>query len=69
MIPARTTSRRFLLGALVLCLAWAGPSHAGDLPSVELPSPLARVLTDYEAAWQAGSFFRGARRRCEAARP
>ena len=25
---------------------------AADLPSVELPAPLARVLTDYEAAWQ-----------------
>ena len=26
---------------------------ADDLPSVNLPAPLARVLSDYEAAWQA----------------
>jgi ketosteroid isomerase-like protein len=42
-----------ILSALLLCLGWAGASRAGDLPSVELPPPLARVLTDYEAAWQA----------------
>ena len=27
-------------------------STAAELPSVELPAPLARVLSDYEAAWQ-----------------
>jgi len=42
-----------LLGALLLCVACAGISHADDLPSVDLPPPLAKVLTDYEAAWQA----------------
>jgi len=26
--------------------------RAGDIPSVPLPADLARVLTDYEAAWQ-----------------
>lgn len=29
------------------------PGAAAELPSVELPAPLARVLTDYESAWQA----------------
>lgn len=29
------------------------PSSAEDIPSVELPAPLARVLADYQAAWQA----------------
>ncbi len=29
------------------------PLNAAELPSVELPAPLARVLTDYETAWQA----------------
>ena len=38
---------------LLACALCAGVAHAGDLPGVELPSPLARVLTDYEAAWQA----------------
>jgi ketosteroid isomerase-like protein len=38
---------------LLIGLAGAGTSPAADLPSVELPPPLARVLTDYEAAWQA----------------
>lgn len=28
------------------------PLGAGELPSVALPEPLARVLTDYERAWQ-----------------
>jgi len=27
-------------------------ARASELPSVLLPAPLARVLTDYEAAWQ-----------------
>lgn len=26
--------------------------HAAELPSIELPSPLARVLIEYESAWQ-----------------
>lgn len=47
------TSRLALLGVLALCVSGAGLGHADDLPSVELPPPLARVLTDYEAAWQA----------------
>jgi hypothetical protein len=34
-------------------LANPGTGRAGDLPSVDLPPPLARVLTDYETAWQA----------------
>jgi ketosteroid isomerase-like protein len=34
-------------------LAATGPGPvAGELPSVALPAPLQRVLTDYEAAWQ-----------------
>jgi ketosteroid isomerase-like protein len=45
--------------ALVILAAWwlvagdALPQAAGAdrLPSVELPAPLARVLSDYEAAW------------------
>ena len=39
--------------SLLVGLAGAGTSHAGDLPSVDLAPPLARVLTAYEAAWQA----------------
>jgi len=44
--------------AAVFVIAWfiAGPSSAQtpapSLPSVMLPAPLARVLTDYETAWQ-----------------
>jgi len=30
----------------------APSASAAELPSVALPAPLARVLTDYEAAWQ-----------------
>jgi ketosteroid isomerase-like protein len=34
-------------------LALLAPSvEAGEVPSVPLPAELARVLTDYEAAWQ-----------------
>ena len=43
-------ARTWLLAAL---MALALPAHAAELPSVELPAPLARVLTDYETAWQA----------------
>jgi ketosteroid isomerase-like protein len=45
--------RAVLVCVLLVCLAAAGMGRAEDLPSVELPSPLARVLTDYETAWQA----------------
>jgi ketosteroid isomerase-like protein len=42
--------------SLVLALGPAAPAAApppaAQLPSVELPPELARVLTDYEAAWQ-----------------
>jgi ketosteroid isomerase-like protein len=46
-----------IVGAVVFILATlaAAPSSAetqAALPSVTLPAPLARVLTDYEAAWQ-----------------
>jgi ketosteroid isomerase-like protein len=38
---------------LVLALTVVGQaSAAGQLPSVQLPPELARVLTDYERAWQ-----------------
>ena len=39
--------------ALVACGPAARAQDASPLPSVELPPALARVLTDYEAAWQA----------------
>jgi ketosteroid isomerase-like protein len=42
-----------MVTALTLCALGPGAARAGDLPGVELPPPLARVLTDYEAAWQA----------------
>lgn len=39
--------------SLVLLGLLASPLvHAAELPSVTLPAPLARVLTDYETAWQ-----------------
>jgi len=44
--------RKGALAIGALCLLPL-PLGAGDIPSVELPAPLARVLTDYEAAWQA----------------
>jgi ketosteroid isomerase-like protein len=40
---------RALLIALILL---AQPCAAADLPSITLPPALARVLTDYERAWQ-----------------
>jgi ketosteroid isomerase-like protein len=41
------------LGLWVMGLALLVPSvRAAELPSVPLPAELARVLTDYEAAWQ-----------------
>lgn len=48
--------RHATLSLAVLVFATGGsPIPAADqplLPSVTLPAPLARVLTDYEAAWQ-----------------
>jgi len=42
-----------MLTMLVIAGLLAGPAvGADDMPSVSLPAPLARVLTDYEAAWQ-----------------
>jgi ketosteroid isomerase-like protein len=38
-----------LLGAIV---ALAQPASGSEPPSVTLPAPLSRVLTDYESAWQ-----------------
>jgi len=54
----KTSSFRFGSVAL-LCGLLAAPAAStqepapAQLPSVELPAPLARVLTDYESAWQA----------------
>ena len=38
--------------AVLAVLAASASLGAEHLPSVALPAPLARVLTDYEAAWQ-----------------
>ena len=51
----------FVVPAVLACLvvaatgvtAGAPASATGSLPSVTLPPPLARVLTDYETAWRA----------------
>lgn len=40
-----------LLAIGLVCMTLAGAAE--ELPSVELPAELARVLTDYESAWQA----------------
>ena len=40
------------IGTVVVLLGMAIGSHAGELAPVELPPQLARVLTDYESAWQ-----------------
>ena len=50
--PARTAALLTILATATPSLAQA-PSSANEaaLPSVELPQPLARVLTDYESAW------------------
>jgi ketosteroid isomerase-like protein len=45
--------RRLLAIPLVLAVTTAAPAADPAVqPTVELPAPLARVLTDYEAAWQ-----------------
>jgi ketosteroid isomerase-like protein len=43
-----------LLGIIGLAGQTSGPQPAGapPLPSIDLPPPLARVLTDYETAWR-----------------
>jgi len=43
---------RLTLAAIGVLLACASAAGAAELPSVVLPPPLARVLTDYEAAWR-----------------
>jgi len=43
----------FLAAALLLCGAGTRADELPSHPSVPLPPELARVLTDYEAAWQA----------------
>ncbi len=40
---------RVLIASILLSGQWL---RAAELPSVALPEPLARVLTDYERAWQ-----------------
>jgi len=40
---------RVVLGVLLL---WPAAGAAADLPTQELPGPLARVLRDYEDAWR-----------------
>lgn len=50
-LTTRTTMRRIPVAAIALVLL-AAAVHAQDVPSVTLPAELARVLTDYEAAWQ-----------------
>lgn len=50
----RTTRHRRLIALFAIgltCLTL--PGAAAEPPSVELPAPLARVLKDYESAWQA----------------
>ena len=47
---------RWWIPTALSLVAVAMPVHAQEraqLPSVELPAPLARVLTDYETAWRA----------------
>lgn len=39
--------------AMACALFLSAQGQAAELPSVALPAPLARVLTDYEGAWQA----------------
>ena len=50
-VPYPMTSPAALMLALVLP-ATGSPSDSMPQPSVELPAPLARVLRDYEQAWQ-----------------
>jgi len=47
--------KSFIVAAAMLgaaAFAAAQPPPAAPEPGVELPAPLARVLTDYEAAWR-----------------
>jgi ketosteroid isomerase-like protein len=49
----RTRRDRSLVAMLAIGLVcMTVRSAAAELPSVDLPAPLARVLTDYESAWQ-----------------
>jgi ketosteroid isomerase-like protein len=45
-------NRRGTAWLVAAAMGLALPAMAAELPSVSLPAPLARVLTDYEAAWQ-----------------
>lgn len=48
LMMTMTTTTALIAGVLL-----AGPPSGGaPLPSVDLPEPLARVLSDYEKAWQ-----------------
>ena len=56
-MPEVRSGRTRRLSAITLAFVAAGAAAAAEtppaqLPSVELPAPLARVLRDYEAAWQ-----------------
>jgi len=48
----RPWSYRLCAAAGVVLLLCGASVGAGEVASVELPLPLARVLTDYESAWQ-----------------
>ena len=41
------------VAAIALCAPVAAQAPSTPLPNVQLPAPLARVLTDYENAWRA----------------
>jgi ketosteroid isomerase-like protein len=46
------SNRRGTAWLLAAVIGLALPTLAAELPSLALPAPLARVLTDYESAWQ-----------------
>lgn len=48
-----TTATLLVIGLAFGSQAPPTPPAQPQLPTVELPGPLARVLTDYEKAWQA----------------
>jgi ketosteroid isomerase-like protein len=50
--PDRRAQLSLAALALAAALAFAHAAGPPELPSVTLPAPLARVLTDYEQAWQ-----------------